>query len=146
MITDRVNTELDAAGATNLFRDAMERLGLMVTARRPLDPRVAAAVRALRSARVAYPASCDLARTLGLSASRFRHLFDEQIGMSFRRYTLWLRLNAALDEVLEGASLTTAAHAAGFADSAHLSRTFRRMFGIVPSAAPQFTRLLPVVR
>jgi AraC-like DNA-binding protein len=29
-----------------------------------------------------------------------------------------------------GASLTEAAHAAGFSDSAHLSRTFRRMFGV----------------
>jgi AraC-like DNA-binding protein len=29
-----------------------------------------------------------------------------------------------------GAALTEAAHGAGFADSAHLSRTFRRMFGI----------------
>jgi len=29
-----------------------------------------------------------------------------------------------------GGSLTEAAHRAGFSDSAHLSRTFRRMFGI----------------
>ncbi len=104
----------------------------MPTSGRPLDPRITAAVRALRSAGGSYPTSRDLARTVGLSASRLRHLFAEQIGMSFRRYTLWLRLNAVLDELLEGASLTTGAHAAGFADSAHLSRTFRRMFGIVP--------------
>jgi AraC-like DNA-binding protein len=32
-----------------------------------------------------------------------------------------------------GASLSTAAHAAGYADSAHLTRTSRRMFGIPPS-------------
>ena len=33
-----------------------------------------------------------------------------------------------------GRSLTEAAHEAGFADSAHFSRTFRRMFGL-PAAA-----------
>ena len=33
-----------------------------------------------------------------------------------------------------GASWTDAAHAAGFADSAHLSRTSRTMFGTTPSA------------
>jgi AraC family transcriptional regulator len=31
-------------------------------------------------------------------------------------------------------SWTEAAHAACFADSAHLTRTFRRMFGINPAA------------
>ena len=34
---------------------------------------------------------------------------------------------------MRGASLTEAAHLAGFADSAHLSRTFRAMFGVAPS-------------
>ena len=34
---------------------------------------------------------------------------------------------------MNGASLSTAAHAAGFADSAHLARTSRRMIGIPPS-------------
>jgi AraC-like DNA-binding protein len=29
-----------------------------------------------------------------------------------------------------GTSLTDAAHGAGFSDSSHFSRTFRRMFGI----------------
>ena len=38
--------------------------------------------------------------------------------------------------VAKGKSLTTAAHEAGFADSAHFSRTFKRMFGI-PAAALQ---------
>jgi len=43
---------------------------------------------------------------------------------------LWLRLMRAVERFAAGASLTDAAHEAGFADSAHLSRTFRRMFGI----------------
>jgi len=141
VIAQCAGSELDAAGATRLFGEVMERLGLATPPRRPLDPRVAAAVCALRSARGSYSRSRDLALSVGLSAGRLRHLFAEEIGMSFRRYILWLRVYAVLDELLEGASLTTAAHAAGFADSAHLSRTFRRMFGIVPSAAPRITRL-----
>jgi AraC family transcriptional regulator len=35
---------------------------------------------------------------------------------------------------MNGETLSTAAHAAGFADSAHLSRTARTMFGLAPSA------------
>jgi AraC-like DNA-binding protein len=33
-----------------------------------------------------------------------------------------------------GESITTSAHLAGFSDSAHLSRIFRRTFGMAPSA------------
>jgi AraC-like DNA-binding protein len=36
--------------------------------------------------------------------------------------------------LLRGDSATAAAHAAGFADAAHLSRTFRRHFGVTPAA------------
>ncbi len=145
-IGQRAATNLDAAEATRLFGDVMERLGLMAGVRAPLDPRVAAALRMVRSARGVYASSADLARAVGLSVGRFRHLFAGEIGMSYRRYILWLRLYAVLDELLRGASLTTAAHAAGFADSAHLTRTFRRMFGIVPSAVPEVMRLLPAAR
>jgi AraC-like DNA-binding protein len=35
---------------------------------------------------------------------------------------------------LAGESWTRAAYAANFADSAHLSRTFKRMFGVVPAS------------
>lgn len=69
-----------------------------------------------------------------LSASRLRHLFVEQTGLPFKTYVLWLRLNKALEAFAAGASLTEAAHDAGFSDSAHLSRTFRRMFGVTPAA------------
>lgn len=70
----------------------------------------------------------------GLSASRLRHLFVEQTGLPFKTYLLWLRLTRAVEAYASGASLTHAAHQAGFSDSAHLSRTFRRMFGIPPAS------------
>lgn len=76
----------------------------------------------------------DAAEIAGLSGSRLRHLFVEQTGLPFKTYVLWLRLTRAVERVAAGAPLTQAAHAAGFADSAHLSRTFRRMFGVAPTA------------
>jgi AraC family transcriptional regulator len=70
------------------------------------------------------------AEFVGLSNGRARHLFVEQTGLPFRAYVLWLRVTKAMELYVAGESLTAAAHAAGFSDSAHLSRTFRRMFGI----------------
>lgn len=72
----------------------------------------------------------DAAAHVGLSNGRARHLFVEQTRLPFRTYVLWLRLMKAVEVYAKGESLTEAALASGFADSAHLSRTFRRMFGI----------------
>jgi AraC-like DNA-binding protein len=72
----------------------------------------------------------DAAAFIGLSPGRARHLFVQQTGLPFRTYLLWLRLMRAVEIYAGSASLTEAAHTAGFADSAHFSRTFRRMFGI----------------
>lgn len=65
-----------------------------------------------------------------LSPSRLRHLFVEETGLPFRTWLLWLRLVRALQAYSEGRTLTEAAHEAGFSDSAHLSRIFRRTFGL----------------
>ena len=77
-----------------------------------------------------------------LSPSRFRHLFVEQTGMGLRPYILWRRFVRVWELMAAGASLSTAAHQAGFADAAHLSRTSRSMFGFPPSAL-QVTVSLP---
>ena len=65
-----------------------------------------------------------------LSPSRLRHLFVEQTGLAFKTYMLWRRLMRALEAYAEGKSLTESAHHAGFADSAHFSRVFKRYFGL----------------
>jgi len=76
----------------------------------------------------------EVAAEAYLSPSRFRHLFVEQTGMGLRPYILWRRFLRAWELVTAGESLSTAAHGAGFADAAHLTRTSRRMFGFPPSA------------
>jgi AraC family transcriptional regulator len=76
----------------------------------------------------------EIAGAVHLSPSRFRHLFVAETGVPFRPYVLWLRLQAALESALAGASWTEAAYSANFSDSAHLTRTFRRMFGVAPAS------------
>ena len=73
-----------------------------------------------------------------LSPDRARHVFVGQTGLPFKTFVLWLRLERAVSLYASGASLTEAAHEAGFADSAHLSRTFRRTFGL-PAGALDLT-------
>jgi AraC family transcriptional regulator len=98
------------------------------------DARVAQALAHIRS-RIRAPVSlADAAAAATLSPSRFRHLFVKETGTSFRAYVLWLRINVAIDAAMAGASWTEAAHEAGFADSSHLTRTHKRMFGIEPTA------------
>ncbi len=75
-----------------------------------------------------------LADQVFLSESRFLHLFKEQIGIPLRKFILWCRLQRAVKELLKGRNLTASAHAAGFSDSAHFSRTFSEMFGVTPSS------------
>jgi AraC family transcriptional regulator len=75
-----------------------------------------------------------VAREAFLSPTRFRHLFIEQTGTAFRPYVLWRRFIRAWDIIRGGTPLSVAAHAAGFADAAHLTRTSNRMFGFAPSA------------
>jgi AraC-like DNA-binding protein len=74
-----------------------------------------------------------LAALSGLSPSRFMHVFTESLGVPLRPYILWLRLQRGSCELMNGATATEAAHAAGFSDAAHLTRTFRRMLGTTPT-------------
>lgn len=71
-----------------------------------------------------------VAQSLSLSTSRFLHVFRAQVGMAWRPYLRWRRLLCAVQALRQGRSATHAALAAGFADSAHLSRTFRGTFGM----------------
>ena len=98
------------------------------------DERILRAVQYVNE-RLSAPLTLEqVASVAFLSPSRFRHLFAEQTGMGLRQYILWRRFVSVWEHRMNGVSLSEAAHAAGFADSAHLTRTSRRMFGVPPSA------------
>jgi AraC-like DNA-binding protein len=110
--------------------------GTLLRDRRPpsLDHRVKRVLRDLPN-RLAEAEAVSLdavAASVRLSPSRFLHLFTTSVGVPLRPYVLWLRLQCAAREMAGGRSVAEAAHAAGFSDAAHFSRTFRRMLGATP--------------
>lgn len=98
------------------------------------DERILRAVSHIKSHLDASLTLEEVAEVAFLSPSRFRHLFVEQTGMALRPYILWRRFLLVWDLMMAGESLSSAAHSAGFADAAHLTRTCRRTFGFPPSA------------
>jgi AraC-like DNA-binding protein len=77
----------------------------------------------------------ELAERLGMERTRALRLFKHATGMTFRSFKNWVGVQAAARQIAEGALVRTAAMDAGFADSAHLTRSFRLVFGTTPSAA-----------
>lgn len=96
-------------------------------------PRIAKALARIHQAQGQQLSLEQLAAHVALSQSRLSHLFKEEIGIPIQRYLLWYKVAAAAFNIGRGMSLTDAAGEAGFADSAHFSRTFRAMFGLTPS-------------
>lgn len=87
------------------------------------------------------PRITDAAAFASTSPSRLSHRFSAEIGLPFRRFVLWTRVKRAVEVARGGGDLAAAAAAAGFSDAAHLSRTFRAMFGLSPSVVLPFVEL-----
>jgi len=107
---------------------------------RILDKRIERAIEVVRERIGETITMTEIADAVHLSPERFRHLFLEETGIRFRPYVLWLRLELAVASYAAGNNLTEASYAGGFADAAHFSRTFKRMFG-VPAAGVSVQRI-----
>jgi AraC-like DNA-binding protein len=119
--------------AARLITDAARALCEGPPPMRRMDERIARALSWIRANDARGLSLEAVAREAFLSPSRFAHLFTEEVGLPFRRYLLWRKLTRAISEFGRGTTMSAAAHAAGFADSAHLTRTFYQMFGIPPT-------------
>ncbi|MCP1625896.1 helix-turn-helix domain-containing protein [Pseudomonas nitroreducens] len=104
--------------------------GLRELPRRQLDPRLEKALQRIRALDDGALPAQSLAEAASLSLSQLERLFSGTLGLSVRRLVLWQRLRQALRLAMAGDSLTNAAIATGFADSAHFSRSVRSQFGI----------------
>lgn len=78
--------------------------------------------------------SSDLEALTGLSRYDLARQFRACLGTSPYRYLVMRRLDRARALIREGTSLADAALASGFADQSHLTRHFKRAYGVSPGA------------
>jgi AraC family transcriptional regulator of arabinose operon len=127
----------------DLLQAACRAIGVAAQAQ-PLDARVQAMLALMHSetAWAGVPLQA-LASHSCLSPDRVTHLFREQTGLSIRRYQQWLKARRALPHIHAGRPLLECALLSGFTDAAHMSRTYRQLFDVAPSAlrAQQMLRL-----
>lgn len=116
-----------------LIRHCVQALSAGAPPARRLDPRVTRVLRQIQRSDDLRMSLESAAAAAFLSPSRFAHLFKQQLGLPFRRYLLWRKVTRAMLAIGREGTATAAAHAADFADAAHLTRTFCQMFGIPPS-------------
>lgn len=77
----------------------------------------------------------SLARRVKLSASRFRHLFKETVGLSVAEFVTSLRIEAAVRLLTTtNRTITDIAAATGFFDHSHFIRIFRKTKNMPPGA------------
>jgi AraC-like DNA-binding protein len=119
------------AEAANLFEALVEATLTRLPHQLPVHPLRKAMLAAL--ARHRNVSLADLARDFGVSYHRMSHLFTEVLGLSFRAYCSFDLMRRASRQFSGQGTLTDIALAAGFTDSAHLSHTWRRRYGLSPS-------------
>ena len=147
---DALSFPLDAAVAGQLpkylEKRAMDAFGgdceaqrelrlLLTTTPARCPPEIAAIVADVAADPMGRMSQAELGQRLGLERTRALRLFKETTGQTFRSFKNWTGLKAAARQIASGEMVRTAAMDAGFADSAHLTRTFRVSFGTTPSQA-----------
>lgn len=86
----------------------------------------------------------DCATRIGVSTSRFLHLFKESTDTAFRSQRMWKRARRFLDHAAEDSSLTDVALDLGYPDSSHFSHTIRATYGLQPRSIRKGSRRLRV--
>lgn len=129
-LADFQGDRLDIAGADGLYRQMVELACEQVPEAPPIDPRVRDVKRLMRE-RPAIPID-ELAKAVHLSRDWLVHLFQREMGLSLGKYEQALMLQSAAAFLRRGVSLTEVAAIAGFADSSHFSKMWKRHFGFPP--------------
>lgn len=73
-----------------------------------------------------------LARHVGLHKSHFIRIFRHATGITPQTYLRQLRTAKARDLICEGTELCDAAQTVGFCDQAHMTREFKKVYGVPP--------------
>lgn len=98
-----------------------------------MDPRVLRVIDYIEANPGKKLALGELALTMNLSASRLRHLFTNQMGVSPKQYQMTIRMEHA-KHLIESTFLNVKEVMAkvGVSDESHFVRDFERAYGLTP--------------
>lgn len=131
----RDRKHVSAAEARATLRAALFPPEIATGVFREFDPRIIEVAKRIRESLLIENVSLtELARDVQLSVSRLEKLFKEQAGLPITQYRMRYRVFIATILIALGRSMTEAALSAGFSNSAHLSRSYRTINGLTPSA------------
>lgn len=99
---------------------------------RRIDPRIAGVLEAIRNDPSQPTTAQDCADAVGLSFSRFLHLFKAEVGTPFRSLRTWKRARSLLHHVTRDTNLVHVALDTGYPDSTHFSHSIRHVYGLKP--------------
>ena len=116
-----------------LLRDFIVHPTLQNIVFREFDTRIIEVIQRIRESVRENIGVNEFAEAVHLSESRLEKLFKEQIGVPITKYRLRYRVFIGINQLSLGRSVTDAALAAGFASSAHFSKSFSAINGIPPS-------------
>lgn len=117
------------AGAETELRDRL------TSGAAPIPHQLRAVIASIMTEPMLRLSQFELAHRLKMERTSALRMFKAATGQTFRRFKQWSALQHAARQIAAGELVRTAAMDAGFADTAHLSRTFRVSFGLTPSEA-----------
>lgn len=100
---------------------------------RPASPLLAPIVDAMLADPAGAGTLGEWATRLGVSSRTITRAFARETGMSFSRWAAAARTQYAMVLLSDGETTADAAHLAGYADAAALTRAFRRVTGMTPA-------------
>ena len=98
------------------------------------DPTIEKAMMIIRKSPANQPSLELLARQLNMSVSSLSHRFKKATGMTPAQYALQFRLEYALIQLADfnGPDIETISELCGFSSRYHLSKQFKKQYGIAP--------------
>ncbi len=112
---------------------------------RHMDARITQVLQAMRDDPAQLSTAQDCADRVGLSFSRFLHVFKAEVGTPFRSLRTWKRARSLLHHVTRDTNLVHVALDTGYPDSTHFSHSIRQVYGLKPSDLFAGSRQLTVL-
>ncbi len=107
---------------------------------RPVHPQLRQAIEVVASRVPNHIDVTSVAETVALSPDYLGRLCKQQTGASLSATIRWARLVSAVGHLVDGRSVTDAAHLAGFADGSHANKVCWEMTGAAPHDFAQAVR------